>query len=247
VSRATLFTRNLQRAGAVVLAIGATGFIAIFLYLHSAFGYPDILDRGAADVLPRLAAGGSRLRTVWLLYSALPLTLLVAGVASMPLLEDGGGRGLARLGAVAAILAAVAMMLGLLRWPSIHDALASRWAVANAEQRELYATMFDVANRYLGNLLGELLGELSLAAWFACIGVALRRSERPLGGAFLLTAASTVAISALRQLTPVVAPITDIANVVLPVALLAIAAFMLLPAPAAAAPFNYTAGARPRS
>lgn len=127
-----MFTRNLQRVGALALLLGTTGFIAIFLYLRSAFGYPDVLDQSAAEVLPRLAEGGAQLRAAWLLYSALPLTLLIAGIASMPLLEDGGGRGLARLGAAAASLAAVVMMLGLLRWPSLHDTLAARWAAAPA-------------------------------------------------------------------------------------------------------------------
>jgi len=45
-----MFTRNLQRVGALALAFGATGFIAVFLYLHSAFGYPDILEHGARCV-----------------------------------------------------------------------------------------------------------------------------------------------------------------------------------------------------
>jgi len=228
-----VFTRNLQRVGAVALAFGAAGFIAVFVYLHSEFGYPDILSHGAADVLPRLLAGGSKLRTAWLLYSALPLTLLVAGIGSMPLLEDGGGRGLARLGATAAILAAVAMLLGIVRWPSIHDTLALRWATASAEGREIYGAVFDAANRYLGNLLGELLGELCLAGWIACVGVALRRSERRVGGTLVLIGGAIVAVSALRRLTSVVAPVADIGNFVLPAVLIAIAAFMLDERPAA--------------
>lgn len=228
VSQGTeMFTRNLQRVGAMALFLGTAGFIGVFLYLRSVFNYPDVLDRGAAEVLPRLAAGGSKLRAAWLLYSALPLTVLIAGIASMPLLEDGGGRGLARLGAAAASLAAIAMLLGLVRWPSIHDVLASRWAMASAEQRETYAAIFDAANCYLGNLLGELLGELSLAGWFACVGVALRRSERRLGGAFMLAASAIVAVGALRRLTTAVAPVAALGHVVLPAGLLAIAGFML--------------------
>lgn len=222
-----MFTRNLERTGAIALLFGAAGFILIFFYLHSTFGYPEVLAHGAADVLPRLADGGSTLHHVWLLYAALPLTLLVAGIASMPLLEDGGGRGLARLGAAAAMLAAVAMMLGLLRWSSIHDVLAARWTTASPDQRETYAAIFDAANRYLGNLLGELLGELALAGWFACIGVALRRSERRVGGTLILVAAAIVAISALRQLTSVVAPIAALGNVILPLGLFVIAGYML--------------------
>jgi hypothetical protein len=241
-----MFTRNLQRVGAIVLALGAAGFIAGFLYLQSAFGYPDILDHRADEVLPRLAAGGSRLRIAWLLYSALPLTLLVAGIASMPLLEDGGGRGLARLGAAAASVAAISMLLGLLRWASIHEVLASRWASASAEQREVYAAMFDAANRYLGNLLGELLGELSLAGWFACVGVALRRAERRVGGTLVMAAAVIVAIAALRQLTSAVAAVAELGNVVLPVALFMIAGLMLQEPRAAVGPRPRAEG-QPRS
>ncbi len=221
-----MFTRKLERVGAIALVIGSAGFVAVFLYLQATFGYPDILERGADEVLPRLAAGGATLRAVWLLYGALPLTLAIAGIAAMPLLEDGGGRGLARLGAFAALFAAIAMMVGLLRWPSIHDTLASRWATASAEQRESYATIFDVTNRYLGNLFGELLGELALASWFACIGVALRRSERHRAGTLSLVAAAIIAIGALRQLTPAVVPIAALANLVLPAWLFATAGFM---------------------
>ncbi|WP_224372862.1 DUF4386 family protein [Hyalangium versicolor] len=240
-----MFTRNLQRVGAIALVLGAAGFVLVFFYLHAAFDYPAILSHGAGEVLPRLAAGGATLRAAWLLYSALPLTLLFAGIASMPLLEDGSGRGLARLGAAAAVLAAVTMMLGLLRWPSIHDALASSWASASADHRELLGTLFDAANRYLGNLLGELLGELSLAGWFACIGFALWRSEQRTGGALVLSAAAIVAIGALRQLTSVVAPIAEVGNVVLPLGLFLIAGFMFRTSPAAVA--RARADAQPRS
>lgn len=240
-----MFTRNLQRAGAITLFFGSVAFIAVFLYLHGALGYPGILDQGAAGVLPRLAAGGVMLRGAWLLYSALPLTFLVAGIASMPILEDGGGRGLARLGAVAAILAAIAMMLGLMRWPSIHYALASRWSTASAEQREIYEALFESANLYLGKLLGELLGELSLAGWFACVGVALRRSERAVEGTLVLMAAAIVALSAVRQLFSAVLPVAHLGNIVRAVALLAIARIMFARPPAAAHPLR--AAAQPRS
>ena len=82
--------------------------------------------------------------------------------------------------------------------------------------REAIAALFDAANRYLGNLIGELLGELALAAWLACIGVALRRSDRRWVGTLTFGAASVIAIGALRQLTPAVLPIAAAANVVLP-------------------------------
>jgi Domain of unknown function (DUF4386) len=214
-----MFTRKLERVAAVLVALGSIGFIAVFTHLKAVFGYPDVLDLGAAEVLPRLRAGGEGLRVVWLIYAALPLTLIAGGIGSMPLLEDGGGRGLARLGAAAAALAGVTMLIGLARWPSIHWTLAAKWASASAEQRETYAVLFDATNRYLGNLLGELLGELALAGWLACIGTALRRSDRRAAGVVLLGAAALIGIGALRQLTTLVDPIATLANAVLPIAL----------------------------
>lgn len=220
-----MFTRKLERVGAVILALGSAGFVAIFLYLQAAFAYPDILDREAGEVLTRLHES-STLRSVWLLYALLPITLLIAGVSSMPLLEDGGGRGLARIGGVAAIAAALLMMIGLLRWPSIHASLAERWVDATLDQRAIYAAIFDAANRYLGNFTGELLGELALAGWFACTGMALRLAERPRWGTALLIAAAIVALGALRQLSPVFDPIAAISNLVLPLSLFAIAGLL---------------------
>lgn len=222
-----MFTRQLERVGALFLMAGAAGFVAVFLYLQATFGYPYVLALGAGEVLPRLAAGGSGLRAAWLIYSALPLTLLLAGIASMRLLEDGAGRGLARLGAAAASLAAVAMMMGLLRWATIHAVLAERWPTATPEQRAIYSTMFDALNSYLGTFLGELLGELALAGWFACVGVALWRAERRRSGVPLLVAGAIVGVGALRQITAAVAPVVELGNVVLPLGLFGVAGLML--------------------
>lgn len=216
-----MFTRKLERVGAVILALGSAGFIAIFLYLQSKFSYPAILDHSAGEVLTRLLDGGDTLRNVWLGYALLPLAILVAGIASMPLLEDGGGRGLARIGGTFAILASLFMMIGLLRWSSIHWSLAERWVDATPDQREVYSAMFDAANRYLGNLTGELLGELALAGWFASIGMALRLSERPRWGTVMLLAGAIVALGALR-----LAGFSTLSNIVLPLALFAVAGLL---------------------
>jgi hypothetical protein len=209
-------TRIFDRIGGAALVVGSAGFVAVFGYLASTFGYPDVLDRRADEVLPALASGGSPLRVAWLLYGAVPLTLLVAGIASMPLLERGGGRTLARLGGAFAGLAAVSMMIGLLRWPSIHWALAERWAGASAEQRDVYAAVFDGANLYLGNIFGEFLGETMLASWFLTIGVALRRDGRDRIGAAAMIMGAVTMISSWRLITAWVDPVSDLDNVLLP-------------------------------
>ena len=209
-------TRAFDRIGGSALVVGSVGFVAVFWYLATAFGYPDVLDRPAHEVLPALAAGGSPLRVAWLLYGAIPMTLLVAGIASMPLLEAGGGRSLARLGGTFATLAAMAMMVGLLRWPSIQWALAERWASATADQRDVYAAIFDGANLYLGNLFGEFLGETMLASWFATLGVALRGAGRDRLGSAAMFMAAVTATSACRLITTAVDPVSALNNTLLP-------------------------------
>jgi hypothetical protein len=205
-----------ERIGGAALVVGSLGFVVAFSYLAATFGYPDVLDQGADQVLPALASGGAPLRIAWLFYGAIPLTLLVAGIASMPLLERGGGRSLARLGGAFAMLAAVAMMIGLLRWPSIHWTLAQRWAGASSEQREVYATLFDSANLYLGNIFGELVGETMLASWFVAIGLALRRTGRERIGIVAQVMGGVTMISACRQITAAVDPVSDVNNALLP-------------------------------
>jgi hypothetical protein len=215
-------TRTLERIGGAALVVGSLGFLAAFGYLGSTFDYPDVLDRRADEVLPALAAGGTSLRVAWLLYGAIPLTLLVAGIASMSVLERGAGRGLARFGGAFAALASVAMMIGLLRWPSIQWTLAERWVGASEEQREVYAAVFDSANVYLGNIFGEFLGETMLAAWFVTLGVALRRTGRRRVGWAALAMGAVTAVSAVRLITTAVDPVSAINNVLLPLWLVAL-------------------------
>ena len=53
------------RAGGIALILAAILFMAVFSYLAATFDYPDVLDRPAAEVLPRLVALGSSGRAVW--------------------------------------------------------------------------------------------------------------------------------------------------------------------------------------
>jgi hypothetical protein len=216
-----------ERLGGLSLTLGSLGFVAVFLVLARQFHYPEVLERSAAEVLPALHAGGDGLRALWFVYAALPLTLLVGGLASMPLLERGGGRGLARLGAVAAVLAAVAMMVGLVRWPSITWTLAERWAGAGVEERAVYAAVFDASNLYLGNIFGELLGETLMAVWFASLGAAFLATGRRVLGWAGLAMGVIGAIAVLRLITPVVDPIAAANNSLLPLWLLVLGVVML--------------------
>ena len=65
-----------------------------------------------------------------------------------------------------AVIAAISMMLGLMRWPSVHWHLAQLQATATPEQQQIIAAIFDGLNTYLGNYIGEFLGELSFSTFF---------------------------------------------------------------------------------
>ena len=72
------------RAGGWSLIVAALGFIGVFGYLAARFDYPDVLDGGAADVLPRLLALGATGRAVWAVYAFIPLLLIPRVSARMP-------------------------------------------------------------------------------------------------------------------------------------------------------------------
>lgn len=163
--------------GGLALVAGAVAFLGVFGYLAARFDYPDVLDGSASDVLPALLATGSAGRTAWAFYGLLPLVFLPAGVSAFEALRDRSA-GPMRVAASFAALAAVSMVLGLMRWPSIHWELARAWAAGGAGDRAVLAAIFDGLNRYLGNYIGEFLGELSFSLFFVLSGVALLRDKR---------------------------------------------------------------------
>lgn len=164
-------------AGGIALVAGALAFLGVFSYLAARFRYPEVLDGAAADVLPALLATGSAGRVAWALYGLLPLIFIPAGVAAHEALRERAS-GPTRVGALFAFLAAIAMMLGLMRWPSLHWELGHAWAAAGPDQRLVLAAVFDGANRYLGNYLGEFLGEMSFSLFFILSAVGLWRHPR---------------------------------------------------------------------
>ena len=59
-----LQSRGMIIAGGLSWIFAAIAFVLVFSYLAANFNYPDILDGSAAEVLPRLHAGGAAMRTV---------------------------------------------------------------------------------------------------------------------------------------------------------------------------------------
>jgi hypothetical protein len=159
--------RGTIRAGSIALVGGAVAFLGVFTYLAVRFHYPEVLDGQAQDVLPALLATGATGRAVWAFYGLLPLVFIPAGIGVFEALRERAA-GPLRVGVLFALLAAVSMMPGLMRWPSLHWELARAWETAAEGDRLVLATIFDGLNRYLGNFIGEFLGEFSCSMFFGC-------------------------------------------------------------------------------
>src|SRR5438128_2024345 len=71
----------------------------------------------------------------------------------------------------------ITMVLGLMRWPSVHWHLAQLHLAATGEQQQVIAAVFDGLNAYLGNYIGEFLGELSFSMFFLLSSWTLLRSR----------------------------------------------------------------------
>ncbi|HTU67201.1 MAG TPA: DUF4386 family protein [Steroidobacteraceae bacterium] len=201
--------------GGVSFIVGALAFTGVFSWLAARFDYPRILDGDAATVLPRLRAGGAPMRAVWAIYSLLPLLLVPGAVGALAAL---GGTPLMTLALVLNAVGALAMCLGLMRWPSIHWVLAESWESAGTDARHSIAATFRGLNLYLGNYIGEFLGEICLAKFFALCGVAMLADARfPAWlGIAGLAFGIAFAIGAFRNVTTRVQWLADINNWLLP-------------------------------
>ena len=209
------------RLGGLALIGGAIAFMAVFAFLAARFDYPAFLDGSAETVLPQLLATGASGRAAWALYAFLPLIWLPAGVGAYLALRR-SHPGAMLLALHSAALAAISMMLGLMRWPSIHWRLAEQYVTASPDQQRVLGSIFDGLNVYLGNYLGEFLGELSFSTFLLLSSWALWRSHatRPwIAGIGLLTGVAGL-VGMFRNLTTAVAPVAAVNNYLLPLAMI---------------------------
>ena len=210
--------RTVVRLGGLCLAGGALAFLGVFVYLAARFNYPDVLDGPAETVLPNLLAMGPQGRFVWAIYGLLPLIWIPAGVAAYEALAP-VRRGAMRLALMFAVVAALAMMLGLMRWPSIHWHLAMTFTHADSSGQAVISALFDGLNTYLGNYIGEFLGELSFSLFFLLTSLTWLRSRhgaRWIGWVGIATAVFGL-LGMLRNVSGAVAPIAAVNNYLLPV------------------------------
>ncbi|HQR17821.1 MAG TPA: DUF4386 family protein [Gemmatimonadales bacterium] len=216
------------RLGGLSLVLGALGFLAVFAYLAARFNYPDVLDGPAGTVLPALLATGPSGRAAWALYGFLPLIWLPAGVGAYRAYRE-SHPGAMLLALLCALMSAITMMLGLLRWPTMHWRLAELYVSADPAQQQVLAALFDGLNLYLGNYLGEFLGELSFSAFFVLTAWALLRS-RATAPWLAITGLATGClgwIGMFRNLTPAVAPVAALNNYLLPLWMIALGIILL--------------------
>jgi hypothetical protein len=207
------------RAGGAALIFGAVAFVAVFAYLAASFGYPDVLDGRADQVLPRLLATGSVGRAAWALYGFLPLIWVPAGVGAFSALRR-KSEGSMRIAMLLAVVAAVAMVLGLLRWPSFHWELARDYASASPGKREMIGTVFAGLNSFLGNFVGEFLGELAFSLFFLLSALAMLRAPEsfpPWMGYLGVATAASGLLGMFRNVTDRVDVVADVNNILLPV------------------------------
>jgi len=134
-----------------------------------------------------------------------------------------------RLAMFFAFLGAIAMMLGLMRWPSMHWNLALAYVQAAPPEQAVLAATFDGLNTYLGNFIGEFLGELAVSVFFLLTAFTwLRSSQRArwIGWIGVITAVAGL-IGMFRNVTSVVAPIAALNNYLLPLFMIVLGAALI--------------------
>lgn len=219
--------RRIVQAGGSSFIAGALAFVLVFSYLAANFDYPEILDGPASQVLPRLLGGGAPMRAVWAIYAFLPLLLVPGAVGAYFACPSSRGR--MTLAVIAGSLGTFAMCLGLMRWPSVHWALAEAYGPASPEVRASLGAVFDGLNTYLGNYIGEFLGEICLAILFLLTGLSQLdepRFPRWIGGCGSIFAVLFVA-GAFRNVAPGVQPLADVNNSLLPLWMVILGASLL--------------------
>ena len=219
--------RSMVRAGGLAFIVGALAFVGVFSYLAANFNYPDVLEGAASDVLPALREGGDTMRAVCALYAVLPLLLIPGAVGAWA--ATPASRNRMTLALVLAAIASLSMCLGLMRWPSVHWALAGAYEQAPPAVQASLNVVFDGLNLYLGNYIGEFLGETLLAGFFLLTAFSMRAEPRYPAWLFLGGSAFALLffIGAFRNVTASVQAVADLNNVLLPLWMIALGVGMI--------------------
>lgn len=148
-----------------------------FTLLAATFDYPEVLRRGAADVLPRFHAGGLSLLVQWYAYAAVAAAFVPLSLALRRVLRPPRE---AMLGvALAGVLAGVFQVLGLLRWVFVVPTLAAAQVDPQSTEATRAAAVqtFAAVHQMFGVAVGEHLGQLCTAVWTFGVARALTAQD----------------------------------------------------------------------
>lgn len=151
--------RVLPLATATLLLLEFATVLVPVIELGRVFHFPAILVQPASVALPLFRANEGYivlLYAVFLVSSLLyiPLAALLPAVF-VPSAPDH----LKRLSTAAGVTAAICQMMGFSRWLLLVPYLA------HMPNQALAASLYEVANRYLGATVGEFLGFVAMAVW----------------------------------------------------------------------------------
>lgn len=217
----TTSTASARLAGITYIGASA-GFLVVFSWLAAHFGYPDVLDHPAQEVLPNLLTLGNDGRAVWAIYAVLPMLLVPAVIGGANALRvDDRDRSAATLAIALQVLSSLAMTIGLARWSTLQWELAEAFTTASPDMQRTFAATSDALNSFLGNAIGEFVGELALYGSFAALALLLHRR-----GAHLMTGLAAVTalagwVGMFRNMTPAVDAFAAASNLLLPAFLIA--------------------------
>lgn len=162
---------------AIALLIFLTSATFPYVWLIENFGYDDILREPTAVILQRFHAGGPPLVLAWFAFamSALLFIPVARGFERLLSAHGASDRGAMVLGVASALVQAI----GLLRWVLVVPALATAHVApdSSAATRDAAALVFDAVHHYGGMVVGEMSGQLLLAAWTGLVGLQLWRTR----------------------------------------------------------------------
>lgn len=137
---------------------------------------PDILSRGADEVLTRFHAGGSGM--VWTWYVCALCTLGQGFVATQLPRALEASEGVARLSMATGVIASLSQLPGLLRWTLVVPFLAQRW-VEQPDQHPMIELVHETEHRLSGLMSGEHVGQLFMGLWAVTVAFMLWRARAP--------------------------------------------------------------------
>jgi hypothetical protein len=177
-----------------------------FTALGSIFNYPDVLDEPAARVLTDFRDNQTAV-SGW--FSVLALSAALFAPIAIGVGRLSSKRAM-RIAVPIGIAAAVAQVIGLLRWPILVPGYASDAASGNAGVAAAARDSFQTASDILGTAIGETLGYLLTATWTVLVIVALGR--RYAGRWFQMLGGVAAVLVLAGVLSPLGLPVVDSAN-----------------------------------